>query len=223
MKIKIQNDFPNIRVSVNQTDKNSIVISLTPAETEPAPAKTEPTPTKKATRALSSAKPGETVTIGEREYIVLDHSKETTAIIAKKPTKTMPFGKNGDYVQSDVRTYCNDEFYKELCEAVGRDNIISHKVNLMADDGSNKGTAVIDNVSILTNDLYRRYRDYLPVIGSCCWTATRPTARNIHYDRLVCVIDFGILRWDGCKSNVTNTNSHGVRPYCILKSSVEVS
>lgn len=35
----------------------------------------------------------------------------------------------GDYTKSDVRTYCNGEFYNELCNAVGKDNIIPHGVD----------------------------------------------------------------------------------------------
>ena len=47
-------------------------------------------------KTLGSVKPGDTVTIGKREYIVLGHEKETTAIIAKYPTKSMAFGIDGN-------------------------------------------------------------------------------------------------------------------------------
>lgn len=147
-------------------------------------------------KTLGSVKPGDTVTIGEREYIVLSHGEETTAIIAKKPTKFMAFGKDGDYTNSNVRTYCNGKFYKELCKAVGKHNIIPHIVNLVSDDGSNKIATVKDNVSILTCDLYRRYREFLPEIGSSCWTATRVTTLDKYYARYVCVVHYyGFLDW----------------------------
>ena len=169
-------------------------------------------------KTLGGVKPGDTVTIGKREYIVLGHGEETTAIIAKNPTKSMAFGKDGDYTKSDVRTYCNGEFYKELYKAVGKHNIIPHTVNLVADDGSNKGVTVKDNVSILTNDLYRRYREFIPAIGSSCWTATRVTTLDKDYARCVCIVDSsGIFIWDDCDCSL------GVRPYCILNSSVLVS
>lgn len=168
---------------------------------------------------LGKIRPGNTVVLGGREYIVLRHSKDTTAIIAKKPTKSMAFGigKSGDYTKSDIRVYCNGEFYKELCKAVGKHNIIPHTVNLVSDDGSNKGATVKDNVSILTCDLYRRYREFLPAIGSSCWTATRVTTLDKDYARYVCVVNSGgVLRWGGCGC------SDGVRPFCILDSSVVV-
>ena len=108
MKIEVQNNIPGVKVSVNQNADGSFAILLA----------------EMAGKTLGSVKPGDTVTIGEREYIVLGHGEETTAIIAKKPTKSMAFGKDGDYTKSDVRTYCNGEFYKELCKAVGKHNII---------------------------------------------------------------------------------------------------
>ena len=174
-------------------------------------------------KTLGSVKPGDTVTISEREYVVLGHGvgheAGTTAIIAKAPTKSMAFGKDGDYTKSDVRAYCNSEFYNELCKAVGKYNIIPHAVDLVADDGSNKGAGVIDNISILTNDLYRRYREFIPAIGSSCWTATRVTTLDKDYAHFVYIVYSygGVLLWDGCGF------SRGVRPFCVLNSSVLVS
>ena len=202
MKIDIQNNIPGVKVSVNHNADGSFTILLA----------------EMASKTLGSVKPGNTVTIGEHEYIVLNHEKGTTAIVAKKPTKTMAFGNDGNYAKSDVRAYCNGEFYNELCKAAGKYNIIPHTVALVADDGSNKGAGVTDNVSILTCDLYRRYREFLPTIDFACWTATRVTTLSEDYARSVCIVDHGgILGWDDC-------GYFGwVRPYCILNSSVLVS
>lgn len=169
-------------------------------------------------KTLGSVKPGDTVTIGEREYIVLGHEKGATTIVAKDPTKAMIFGGDGNYANSDVRKYCIGEFYEELCKAVGKHNIIPHTVNLVSDDGSHKGALIKDNVSILTCDLYRRYREFLPAIDFACWTATRVTTLDKDYASDVCVArSNGILSLGDCGC------SHGVRPYCILNSSVLVS
>ena len=203
MKIAIQNNVPGVKVSVNQSKDDSLEILLT----------------QMTGKTLGNVKPGDTVTIGEREYIVLGHGEGITAIIAKKPTKTMAFGEDGDYIKSDVRTYCNGEFYEELCKVVGKHNIIPHTVSLVSDDGSNKGAAVKDNISILTCDSYRFYREFLPAIGSACWTATRATTLDKNYDRDVCIIvgSSGVLGLGDCDC------SRGVRPFCILNSSVLVS
>lgn len=203
MQIEVQNNVPDLQVSINQNDDGSFAILLSEMRDK---------------TLLGSLKPGDTVTIGEREYIVLGHGDETTAIVTKEPTKTMAFGEDGNYINSDVRKYCNGEFYEELCNTVGKNNIIPHTVNLVSDDGSHKGALIKDNVSILTCDLYRRYRELLPAIGSSCWTATRVTTLDKDYARSVCIVDHGgILGWDDC-------GYFGwVRPYCILNSSVLVS
>lgn len=204
MKIDIQNNIPAcVKVSVNQNEDGTFAILLAQMEG----------------KTLGSVKPGDTVIIGEREYIVLNHEKGTTAIVAKKPTKTMVFGKDGDYTKSDVRAYCNSEFYNELCKAAGKYNIIPHTVALVADDGSNKGAGVTDNVSILTCDLYRRYREFLPAIDFACWTATRATTLDKNYDCDVCIIvgSSGVLGLGDCDC------SRGIRPCCVLNSSILVS
>ena len=202
MNIEVQNNVPNVKVSVNQNADGSFSILLAQVEG----------------KMLGSVTPGDTVTIGEREYIVLDHENGITAIIAKKPTKTMAFGKDGNYAKSDVRAYCNGEFYEELCKVVGEYNVLPHTVNLVSDDGSNKGVTVRDNVFILTCDSYRRYREFLPAIDFACWTATRVTTLSEDYARSVCIVDRGgILGWDDC-------GYFGwVRPFCYLNSSILVS
>lgn len=202
MEIEVKNNIPGIKVDVNRNTDGSISILLKQAQD----------------KTLGSVKLGDTVTIDRREYIVLGHGEETTAIVTKTPITFMTFGSDGDYTNSNVRAYCNSAFYKKLCKSVGKHSIIPHTVNLVSDDGSNKGATVKDNVSILTCDLYRRYREFLPAIGSSCWTATRVTTLDEDYARYVCVVDSrGILHWRVCDY------SGGVRPFCILNSSVLVS
>lgn len=202
MNIKVENSIPNIKVTVNQNADGSCSVVLTEV----------------VTKLLKDFAPGSTVKIGNREYIVLEHSKDTTAIITKEFAKKMAFGDSGDYTQSDVRKYCNGEFYDELAAAVGENNIITHTVKLMADDGTGKDVSCKDKVSILTADLYRRYREYLPAYGSWWWLATRVTATVKDWLRGVCyVYSDGTLDWDDCDY------CDGVRPFCILNSSISVS
>ena len=204
MDILINNQYKDkCKVEVFTTDNNNITIKIID----------------KKKKMLADVKVGSTIIIGEREYVVLEHSAGTTAVITKEPIKTMTFGKDGDYTKSDVRTYCNGEFYNELCNVVGKDNIIPHGVDPMADDGTGKYKIVQDNVSILTTNLYRRYHEFLPPYGDWWWTATRVSDDDsIGCSRFVrCVNSIGILAWDGCGF------SYGVRPFCILNSSILVS
>lgn len=202
MKINVTNNLPNVNVTVNQNDDGSLAILLF----------------EKKGKKLGDFKPGETVKFGDREYIVLGHAQETTAVITKDIVKEMEFGKTGDYTKSYVREFCNGEFYKELAKAVGKDNIVPHRVNLMCDDGSNKGVTCKDNISILTTENYRRYREFLPAIGKRYWTATGVTTPDKDYARSVCFVSSGgVLDWRDCGY------CYGVRPFCILNSSILVS
>ena len=202
MKVNITNNSPNVDVTVNQNDDSSFDILL--AEDK------HPT--------LGEAKPGSVVKIGNREYIVLGHTEETTAVITKDFTKEMEFGQPGDYLTSDVRKYCNGEFYNELVAAVGAENIVKHTVKLVADDGAGKGKTCCDNASIITTENYRRYREFLKAYGDWWWTATRFTYDDEDYARCICyVFSDGFLGWCDCDYCL------GVRPFCILNSSVLVS
>ena len=159
------------------------------------------------------------MTIGKRKYIVLGHAAETTAIYALDNWGDKAFDNDsGDYKTSDARKYLNKDVYKELCDAVGKENIIKHKVNLEADDGSNKGDYCEDFVSLITTANYRRYREYIPNAGFPFWTATRVTTIDKDYSRDVCYVrSSGIVYWYGCDW------CYGVRPFCILNSSVSIS
>lgn len=202
MKVNIINNFPNIQVSVNQNTDGSFAILLAEQKGKP----------------LSEYKHGETVTLGKHEYIILGHADETTALITKDIVKNMEFGTSGDYRKSYVRDYCNGDYYNELATVVGKDNIIPHTVNLMCDDGSNKGITCKDNVSILTMANYRRYREFLPALGKSFWTATGVTVLDKDYSRRVCYVSSnGVPFWNVCRW------TRGVRPFCILRSSVLVS
>lgn len=202
MKVNITNNIPNVNVTVNQNDDGSLAIFLF----------------EKTGKKLGDYKSGETVKLGKREYIVLGHGAETTAVVTKDIAKEMEFGKSRDYSKSYVRDYCNGDFYKELAEVVGKENIVPHRVNLTCDDGSNKGVTCKDNVSILTAENYRRYREYLPALGKPSWTATGVTSLNENYACGVCYVgSCGILYWSRCDY------VFGVRPFCILNSSILVS
>ena len=203
-EINVINNVPGISVTVNKNEDGSFAIMLVE---------------KQKGKQLGSFARGSVVKIGNREYIVLDHSLETTAVIAKDFVKQMEFGKNADWIDSKVRDYLNGEFYGELCKAVGSENIIAHTVKLEADDGTGKKVKSKDYISLLTTEQYRRYREYLPAYGKWWWLATRVSHDVKDYARRVCyVCSCGVLIWH-CSDFV----SGGVRPFCILNSSILVS
>lgn len=168
-------------------------------------------------RMLGDQELGEVVTLGNRQYIVLEHTNDGyTAVITKEFAHCMAFGENADYSRSKIRQWLNREFYNELVEAVGKDNILEHTVDLTADDGTGE-VSVADFVSILTTQRYRKYRRFLPGYGQWWWTATRLNADDTEYAWDVCSVSSrGVLFW--CRSD----DDLGVRPFCFLRSSVFV-
>lgn len=170
---------------------------------------------------LSSLKPGQTFTDAEGvEYIVLYQASGITGVLRKKLLgKDMEFGENNDWTKSGIRHYLNTEYDKHISKMFGSDNIMSHTVDLLSLDGLDDYGTVIDRVSLLTIDLYRKYRK---VIGDNMdrwwWLATpdsTPSGWSARGVQGVC--DFGGVSCDVCGF------SGGVRPFFILNSSILVS
>ena len=161
--------------------------------------------------ALGRKSPGDIVCLASKEFIVLGREEAGVALIAKDIVEYMEFGRNADYLNSAVRQYCNETFYRMLVDAIGADNILAHTIDLIADDGTGGGFCD-DFVSILTTERYRRYRKYLPAMGNWWWTATRVNADNDDYARYVCCVNSrGVLFW-----YYSGSGDGGVRPFCIL-------
>lgn len=197
--IKIKNNVPGLKVIVDNDESNSIIITINKQSKD---------------IELGSVERGKIVKIGSRNYIVLGHGEETTAVLDAEFVIEMEFGSNADYAKSYVRRFLNEKYYKNLCKEIGKENIIQHKVKLVANDGTNKGVTCRDYVSLITNDLYRRYRNYIPTYDDWWWTATRVSNTENYVRSACCVCTDGILGWDICSIRT------GVRPFLILKSSI---
>ncbi len=169
---------------------------------------------------LSAVAVGETFKLGEYEFIVLEHSKETTAVILKNLLHSSKgFGKNNNYNGSGVDKLCND--FGEKTEAIiGKENLIEHTVDLTADDGLKDYGCVKRRMSLITADTYRRYVTILDnhKPDAWWWTST-PFSTPTHEDSawVKCVSPLGDIDINDCR------DGNGVRPFCILKSSIFVS
>lgn len=197
--VNVVNNVPNINVNIDKSDTGfSITI------------------TSQSGKALKEYKPGEIAKIGDREYVVLEHKDVfMTAVLDKDIAAVMEFGKNANWAGSDVESYCEGKYYKELAKVVDEENIIPHTVDLMCDDGSNKNVTTKNRISVLTPELYRKYREIIPLVDKTCWTPNGVTVLDDDYWPDVCVIDrSGVLGWRRCGQ------THGVRPFCILNSNI---
>ena len=169
---------------------------------------------------LADIAAGDTFKAGEYEFIVLEHSKETTAVILKNLLiDDVKFGKNNNYDGSNVERICND-FADKLADILGSHAIVEHTVDLTSDDGLKDYGKIKRRVSLLTANQYRRYVEILDKhkINVWWWLATAfSTPTHNAHNWVKCVSSYGGVSFNFCNFD------HGVRPFCILKSNIFVS
>jgi len=162
-----------------------------------------------------------TFKIGKHEFVVLEQSGDTTAVIRKELlVDSMAFGKNNNYDGSAVDAECG-KFADEISAIVGAENLVEHTVDLTADDGLKDYGKIRRKASLLTADLYRRYVEILDKhkSGKWWWLATPfSTARHENESWVKCVAPSGNINCIRFSSDYG-----GVRPFCILKSNIFVS
>lgn len=169
---------------------------------------------------LANVAVGEIVKIGKYEFIVLEHSKDTTAVILKDLLfESKEFGKDNNYKASYVDNLCGD-FADEISEIIGKDNLIEHTVDLTSDDGLKDYGKIKRSMSLLTTDLYRRYVEILDKykVKKWWWLATAFSTPKHDPDNWVkCVSPSGYFHY------INYDYNGGVRPFCILNSNIFVS
>lgn len=169
---------------------------------------------------LADIPAGDTFKLGDHEMIVLEQSGDTTAVILKALLATdEKFGNDNNYNGSNVDHLCVG-FGDGLCKLIGAKNVIEHTVDLTADDGLKDYGKIRRKASLLTAAQYRRYVHLLDrhKPGKWWWLATSwSTPAHGITETVKCVSPDGIIYYDFCGYPL------GVRPFCILDSSIFVS
>lgn len=159
---------------------------------------------------------GNTVTIAGKEWLVLKVEENKVYCLHKALLDNEKFDSDSsDWKESSLREYLNNEFYEELAEKIGTENILDIPVNLLSLDGQTEYGSCTDKVSLLTVDMYREYRDILPNMDKWWWLVTPFSTPCNDYDTLVCVVSPG-----GNFDDYDCRNSIAVRPFCIFDSSI---
>ena len=169
---------------------------------------------------LADIPAGGTFVVDGMKFVVLEQAGATTAVITKKVLETMAFGSNNNFDDSDADDYCR-EFAEDLFEKIGMENVVEHTVDLTSGDGLKDYGTVNRMVSLLTAEQYRKYVDTLDQHkpDSWWWLATpHSTERHGNDQWVLCVSPSGII--DDVSYFI---DYFGVRPFCILKSSIFVS
>lgn len=163
---------------------------------------------------------GEAFKLGKHEFVVLEHGKDTTSVIYKDLLlQSKKFGGNNNFDGSYVDKECQ-KFADEIAGIVGAENLVGHTLDLTSDDGLKDYGKVKRKMSLLTAELYRRYVYILDKfkLDRWWWLATAYSTKTHDNTTWVkCVSPSGSIYDDYC------SRGSGVRPFCILNSSIFVS
>lgn len=169
---------------------------------------------------LSEKKAGEVFKTKTKEFIVLEQfDNGTTAILQNDFWKYARFDKEtSNFAISEIFKDLNTNYYKELAEEIGKENIVEHEVDLTMNTGHKDYGTVKAFISLITEDLFRKDVEILDKYNprEWWWTATGDSRQYPGYVR--CVISDGSL---GC--NFCYISFGGVRPFLIVKSEIEES
>ena len=163
-------------------------------------------------------KPGETFKIGDMEFIRFADTPAGTPVVLKGIAFRSRFGDNNDFRSSDILKKLQAEFLPKIIEAVGDENVCEFETDLTTLDGLKPYGTMKSRISLPTFDFYRANVEIFDKfkLNTWWWLATADSAKP-HYtpDWAVCVSPSGGIFNDFC--DICN---NGVRPFCILKSSI---
>lgn len=165
---------------------------------------------------------GKIAHIGEYEFIVIktDEKLGTTELLLKGTLgEDVEFGSNNDFRTSNVKKIL-DKFADEISDIIGEENLVDHVVDLTADDGLKCYGTIKAKMSLFTAQMVRENVDILDEfkLNEWWWTCTPySTPKHENASWVKCVSPRGLIYWFGYYFD------HGVRPFCIVKSSIFVS
>ncbi len=160
---------------------------------------------------------GDTFELVGLKWTILDITEKGYMCLAEKLEERMQFDANcNNWQASDLRNYLNIEFYKQLADVIGAENIIPFERDLLSLDGQTEYGSCEDNVSLLSVDEYRKYRSLIPNTNDYWWWLLTPDSTKCNGDtRWVRVVSSSGYFYDyGCYVRF------GVRPVCIFSSSI---
>ena len=171
---------------------------------------------------LSDLNPGDVFLIGEHEFIVLEHYEDGSLVISKELwLKNVAFDSSTrDYAKSKIKKIIEEKIQPEIEKAVGKENLLEHRVSLESVDFQKEFEDVCCKVRLITFEETRKYNNLIAnkELSDWWWTCTSWSTeeRGIKYSVAV-VSPLGDFNYDFC------CNYLGVRPVCILKSNIFVS
>ena len=158
-------------------------------------------------------KPGEHFTYNGMEFVALGEEQGgLLAVAAETLEEEMPYdtGRSNNWKNSSLRKFLNEEFVK----AFNRGDLLPFISDLTSDDGMKDYGTSEDYIALLSCDLYRKYRPYVPKYNTWVWTITpwSCTPGTANYERIVYT--------DGSLSYSSAVYAYGVAPACIFNPTI---
>lgn len=172
-------------------------------------------------KKLAELKQGARFLYGGVEWVKLSDMGAATLALAAEPVFERAFNEENynDWRTSSLRRELNGPFLDALVtEGADRAAFLDWESDLTADDGMTDYETSFDKIALLSDGLYRNFRNLIPKIGCWWWTLT-PWTCDPEYSCIVrSVYSSGALDWRNAGNGY-----YGVRPLCYLKSDILVS
>ena len=146
------------------------------------------------------------------EFIYLGREQGGILAVAAALLDDMPFdeGDKNDWRSSSLREYLNSEFRARLDYG----DVMPFISDLTADDGLKDYGNTKDYVFLLSCDLYRKYREFIPCYNRCWWTLTPYTTPSSPTPWSASLARF--VNTDGTVYYGNAYNSIAVAPACLF-------
>lgn len=160
-------------------------------------------------------KQGDRFCYSGREFVALGWEQNGILSVAKEPIKCIPFDKDGsnNWRSSSLREYLDGDFSKKEFDLSG---LLPFTSDLMADDGLKDYVQSVDFVFLLSADLYRKYKYFMPKWDTWVWLIT-PWSCLQGYGNIV-----RLVNTDGSLHNGYAILDHGVAVACLINPETSV-
>lgn len=119
---------------------------------------------------FTKIKDGDHFTYKGIEFIRLGKEQGGILCITAKIWKTLPFDKDGcnNFKKASICKALNNEFRPLLDD----NDLLTYQMDLTADNGDKAYGSLCVHAGLLSADLYRKYRDYIPSYNDWVWLCT---------------------------------------------------
>ena len=157
--------------------------------------------------------PGTRFTYRGIEFVALGEEQGgVLAVVAKRLEKEMPFDENNrnDWRGSTLQEYLNGEYLEKF----NKGDLLSFVSDLTSDDGMTDYGTSEDYIALLSDNLYRKYRNVMPKYDTWVWTITPWSCLPgyAYYERIVVT--------SGALTSYGANGAYGVAPACIFNLSI---